>query len=101
MTYQRKTKPMSQEKKRTSQEKKRKHEDDEPNPAGKDVHGQSDIFKKLEFMTHCKDHEGLHCINMSGGLDNHNTLSHANLTLWAKKIVSIHFIVMWNVLTVM
>ena len=52
-------------------------------------------------MTHCKDHEGLHCINMSGGLDNHNTLSHANLTLWAKKIVSIHFIAMWNVLTVM
>ena len=70
--------------------KKRSRQDDIP-PAldGKDNSTQHKAYNQLERATQCEAHRG-HCfIDRVNGLDNHRRLDHAQMTLWAKKIVSL------------
>jgi hypothetical protein len=72
----------------TTKPKKRTREDDVP-PASSDEHPtQLKAYKQLESQIRCKLHHG-HCfIDCTSGYDNHRRLDHAEMTLWAKKIVS-------------
>ncbi|KIL54471.1 hypothetical protein M378DRAFT_92481 [Amanita muscaria Koide BX008] len=65
--------------------KKRSHQDDIPPEAdGKDT--QLKAYNQLECTIRCEAHHG-HCfIDCVNGLDNHQRLDHAQMTLWAKKI---------------
>ena len=49
---------------------------------------QYSAYKQLEEATRCEAHHG-HChVSRKGGSDNHYRLSHQEMTLWAKKMVS-------------
>ncbi len=50
--------------------------------------GQYKAYKQLSEETRCKAHHS-HCyVTRKGGSDNHYRLSHQEMTLWAKKMVS-------------
>ena len=73
----------------TSKAKKRTREDDiPPSPSDGDA-TQLKAYKQLEGHTRCELHRG-HCfVDRTSGYDNHRRLDHAEMTLWAKKIVSL------------
>jgi len=69
---------------------KRSRKEDIPPPVESDDenNAQYAAFKQLEIETQCEAHHG-HCyISRDGGSDNHRRLSHQEMTLWAKKMVS-------------
>ena len=72
----------------TSKAKKRTREDDiPPTPSGEMVM-QLKSYRQLESAIRCELHRG-HCfVDRTSGHDNHRRLSHEEMTLWAKKIVS-------------
>lgn len=61
---------------------------DVPQPADSEVKTQYSAYKLLEAAIKCEAHKG-HCyVESTGGRDNHRRLSHQEMTLWAKSIVS-------------
>ena len=67
---------------------KRKHTYDDQPPADSEVKDQYSAYKLLEASIRCEAHRG-HCyIEDVGGRDDHRRLSHQEMTLWAKSIVS-------------
>ena len=69
--------------------RKRSHQDDIP-PDIKDDSTQLKAYNQLECTIRCEAHCG-HCyIDRVNGLDNHRRLDHAQMSLWAKKIVSLY-----------
>ncbi|KAG1878157.1 hypothetical protein F4604DRAFT_1522967, partial [Suillus subluteus] len=71
----------------TTKAKKRTREDDIP-PAIDEDSTQLNAYKQLECHIRCELHHG-HCfIDHTSGYDNHRHLDHAEMTLWAKKIIT-------------
>ena len=67
---------------------KHKHTYDVPQPADSEVKTQYSTYKLLEAAIKCEAHKG-HCyVESTGGCDNHRHLSHQEMMLWAKSIVS-------------
>lgn len=57
---------------------------------------QYTVYKQLSEETQCKAHHG-HChVTRQGGSDNHYRLSHQEMTLWAKKMVSNYQTTWWK-----
>ncbi|KAG1811050.1 hypothetical protein EV424DRAFT_1327815 [Suillus variegatus] len=70
----------------TTKAKKRTREDDIP-PAIEEDSTQLKAYKQLECHIRCELHRG-HCfIDRTSGYDDHHRLDHAEMTLWAKKII--------------
>jgi len=68
--------------------KKRTREDDIPPAPSDEDTTQLKAYKQLESQIRCELHCG-HCfVDRTSGYDNHRRLNHAEMTLWAKKIVS-------------
>ena len=76
-------------KKGKSKGKHTRREDIPPPVESDDEHSvQYSAYKQLEEATRCEAHHG-HCnVSRKGGSDNHYRLSHQEMTLWAKKMVS-------------
>ncbi|KAF8876599.1 hypothetical protein CPB84DRAFT_1828973 [Gymnopilus junonius] len=65
---------------------KRKREDDIPPEHSEELDTQLGAYKQLEAILRCELHHG-HCfVDRTNGMDNHRRLSHAEMTLWAKKM---------------
>ena len=47
------------------------------------------VFKQLEGFTHCEAYCGYYFISCTRDHDNHYHLSYIEMSLWAKKIVSL------------
>lgn len=71
--------------------KKRAREDSDSDVAPDDnneADTQLKAYKRLEPAVRCEAHQG-HCfIDRTGSQENHRRLTHGEMTLWAKKIVS-------------
>jgi len=77
--------------KASNAKEKRRREDDIPPPMSSEMEAQMRAFKQLETALNCEAHRG-HCVvDHSGGRDNHRRLSHGDMSLWAKQIVSDYF----------
>jgi hypothetical protein len=68
---------------------KRSREDDIPPELSGEMDSQLKAFNQFEQTIRCETHRG-HCfIERTNGLDSHRHLDHSEMTLWAKKIVSL------------
>ena len=75
---------------------KRTHTYDDHPPADSEVKDQYATYMLLEAAIRFEAHKG-HCyIESAGGWDNHQRLSHQEMTLWAKGIVSISKLKQYN-----
>jgi hypothetical protein len=74
-----------------SKGKRSRKEDIPPIPESEGENdAQYTAYKQLSEETRCEAHHG-HChVTRQGGSDNHHRLSHQEMTLWAKKMVSSH-----------
>ncbi|KAG1746510.1 hypothetical protein EDB19DRAFT_1631718 [Suillus lakei] len=73
----------------TTKAKKRTRADDIPPASSDEDVTQLKAYKQLESQIRCELHHG-HCfVDRTSGYDNHRRLDHAEMTLWAKKIVSL------------
>ena len=69
--------------------KKRSRQDDVPPAPNGEADTQLRAYKQLEATIRCETHHG-HCfVDRTNGADSHRRLDHAEMTLWAKKIVSL------------
>jgi len=69
--------------------RKRRREDDIPPDTSTENDTQLKAYKQLESAIRCELHHG-HCfVDRTGSIDNHRCLDHSEMTLWAKKIVSL------------